>query len=428
LENASMTGTRVLIGPAAPVPLAGQGGAPRIGFAAHDPIEANILVLPVSDGRSVAVVALDALFGSDQLRDAILTSLGDRRALLEDLLLVASHSHSTPVLDPVKPGLGPCDMDHLQSVASRVAGALKQVLTVEESAPRDPAPSRVLWRGRSGCELNVVRRRRTLRITQRAPYFTLATELLPNREVATPHEIDLWICGDTPGQAQWIVWTWPCHATSFFHDTLISADFPGAVREGLREALGRPDLPVLYFPGFCGDIRADIDLAPANWKRRLATPFARPFAEQTPTSYAALCGQLTEAVLQALAGARPAGTLAPGATVRRTCLSFDTLMDSPRAGEVGLARLDSGNLCVLFVGAETCSPYYGLLAPLLPPRALLTGYTDAVPMYLPSDRQVAEGGYEVNGFRGSFGLPGTFYSRIEHKLIEAVRAMSTSAP
>jgi hypothetical protein len=80
------------------------------------------------------------------------------------------------------------------------------------------------------------------------------------------------------------------------------------------------------------------------------------------------------------------------------------------------------------MGAETCSPYYALLADLLPSRALLTGYADAVPLYLPVDSQIAEGGYEVDGFRDSFGLPGRFYDRIEQEFVDAVTALANPAP
>lgn len=418
-----MHATIASILPRRPVPLAGRGGAPRIGEVVHDPIEANLLLLPAADGRHVALVAIDALFGSAELRNGILSALGAAASYVADIVLVASHSHSTPTLDPVKTGLGACDPEHLAFVAETIANAMASALASAGAPDASGTPMRLL-RGRSTCELNVVRRRRTLRLSGRPPFASIVTGLLPNRGAATPHGIDLWMARDDAGEVQWVVWNWPCHATSFFHDTQISADFPGAVRAALRRAAGNPQLPVLYLPGFCGDIRADSERSPVAWRRRLATPFARPFADVTAASYDSFCKRVSTAAVAALGSARPAGTLRPDARMARAAVPFVNIMSTPKAGAVGLARLDCGDLCMLFMGAETCSPYYALLADLLPSQALLTGYADVVPLYLPVDRQVAEGGYEVDGFRGSFGLPGRFHDRIQQAFVDGVAALA----
>ena len=42
---------------------------------------------------------------------------------------------------------------------------------------------------------------------------------------------------------------------------------------------------------------------------------------------------------------------------------------------------------------------------------LYTGYLGAVFGYLPTAKQVTEGGYEVNGFQSLFGMSGRFDSR-----------------
>jgi hypothetical protein len=406
--------TTVQISPAMPVPMAGRGGAERIGFNIDCGIEANILLLPAEHGKLIAIVALDALFGSTQLRQAIWDALGADETKVADIVLVASHTHNAPTLDPMKPGLGRCDLSHLASVARRIGSAICRSLG--GSSDRNM----LVLCGRAECTDNAVRRRFTVRLSSKWPFVDLGTHLLPNRRVVTPHTVDVRLGTDVDRNPKWLVWSWPCHATSYFDNWAVSPDFPGTVRDSVRAALGIPDLPIVYLPGFCGDIRSDSARSPVDWKRRLATPLARPFAESTAETYAAFCDRVTRAVVGAVGCAQEVEPNHLEATLSRDALPLSSIMDTPIDGEIALVHIDYGSLNFLFMGAETCSPYYALLAPLFPENALLSGYADAVPLYLPDDRQIAEGGYEAVGFRHSFGLPGSFHPKIESTIISAV--------
>ena len=74
----------------------------------------------------------------------------------------------------------------------------------------------------------------------------------------------------------------------------------------------------------------------------------------------------------------------------------------------------------------SCEPVCGLL-PLFRAghgQPLCAGYLDHIYGYLPSDSQVAEGGYEPHTFRTNFSLPGRYHPDIEARLVRFLRQRS----
>lgn len=408
---------RTILTPPTSVPLAGRGLGARHSAAVAEDIEANVILLAGAP-LPVALVAVDTLFCSDALHAAVLAAVQSSQGeVLRDLILVASHTHNAPSLDPAKPGLGLVDDAFFSATVASIANAIIAALATLSVGPCH------LERGEDQCLANVVRRRRTLRIMPRAPFAEISTQILPNRRVHTPHDLTLIVARDAIGTPIWALWRWTCHATAFPDSLTISPDFPGPVRAHIRKSLGVADLPIIYLPGFAGDVRADAGSGQTAWRKRATTPFARPFADASKENFDDLCRSACDAVDRALAKMAPSGTLSNAISVNRAAIAFDELMETPRTGSIGLIRVDAAPLHFLFMGAETCSPYEALLAPLLPAGALLSGYAGEVPLYLPVDSQVAEGGYEVDGFRHSFDLPGRYFPAIQAKICTAVAAL-----
>src|ERR1700722_19590509 len=70
------------------------------------------------------------------------------------------------------------------------------------------------------------------------------------------------------GQPLGVIWHYTCHPTAVVPENVISADYPGAVRQALRERFG--EIPCVFAQGFCGDIRPDIRRSQkAGWRERL---------------------------------------------------------------------------------------------------------------------------------------------------------------
>ena len=388
--------------------------------AIADDIEANIVILPGVDG-AIVLVGLDTLFSSQEFETLVLSHIDEReRGKIAAIFFIASHTHNAPALDPGKPRLGVADADHMADVASRVGKRISQ-------AARTRSLSVHVQRGDDRCELNVMRRRKGWRLRPRWPFLSRGVNMTPDTAAVIPQELKVVVARDADGLAQWVVWTWCCHPTAFPEFGNVSADFPGTVRRAIREHLGSPDLPVVFLPGFCGDVRADPSILPVSFRSLAQTPFQRPFARATERNYARLCEALSRAVRAAIDRCGAAEALAPARAATVTFPLERILAGNHNAGdrnEVAVSCIEAGPVGFLLVGAEVCSIYVGKCLELISRDWLVSGYTGQVFGYLPDNNQVKEGGYEAEGFFPLFGLEGRFSTEVEAPFLDAVRAAS----
>ncbi len=74
------------------------------------------------------------------------------------------------------------------------------------------------------------------------------------------------------------------------------------------------------------------------------------------------------------------------------------------------------------ISAEVVIEYLPLFQKLNPKKKIIgVGYTDFVFGYLPTDKQIQEGGYEGADFFSAFNLKGQFNPNIEKQVVEAVQ-------
>jgi hypothetical protein len=168
-----------------------------------------------------------------------------------------------------------------------------------------------------------------------------------------------------------VIWHYTCHATAVIPSDVISADFPGAVRRALRQRFG--EIPCVFAQGFCGDISPKI-------------AGTGPRESNSPGILAAGAGQIPLA--EFFDGRAP---------------------DKPLSIQV----LQLGTVFELIaVSAEVTVEWQSILDSALPAGEgrlrLYAGYLGALYGYLPTPRQIGEGGYEVTGFQHLFGLSGNF--------------------
>jgi hypothetical protein len=397
--------------PSHPLPLAGYAGrlAPflRIGRA----LEANVLCFEIEDGPDLCIVALDGLFASRELERLILERLEPPHPIL---MLIASHSHCAPSLDDLKPVLGIVDLNYLCEVADTVATTIVSAKTQVGDVALHYGV------GSAGGAIN--RRRRWVSISKRFPMLSLRWVMAPNTKAPRYDAVQALVVGDDPASPSAVIWSWPCHAVSAPNKGVVDSDFPGAVRQLLRVHFSKPNLPVLYLPGFCGDIRPDVrgsKFSLSNLLRHSFLPIT-PFGPDSQESFEALSASTAQGLMSAVAASRPVSSDC-AVTVTSTCLDLSTMLRPPQAVAVDVHRIDVGDVCFLLVGAEVCSPYYEKLGfdPSTP--MFLSGYTGPVFGYLPTEKQRREGGYEASGFFPAFGLKGRFKPGVEDAFLAAVR-------
>ncbi len=399
----------VAIDPAKPIAVFSHSDV-RVDPAASPCLEANWIAWPGEGGFGV-LITLDTLFSSAKFEAELTSQLVSLDVGVASLTVVASHSHNTPSLDPCKPLLGRCEPSYLADTAAAVARSIAGALDGGHGQP----VTQIRF-GSAEVPGSCFRRRRGFSLRKQWPYAGIDTQLAPNPSVDIPRTLRLWVfakqdAGD--GGTHFALVSWPCHPISRRSTRLISADFVAVIRQALRDRLST-DLPVLFAPGCCGDIRPDLRAALLTHPRRLLFPypFQTSFARPGPEGEAAFDRGLTGAVTTALEYLQ-ALPVRSGVIAVRGALALELILAEQDGGEMPVAGLDLWGVQVLGLGAEPSFYWTGALGwDAAAPDRLLTGYTGPVFGYLPMDRQIPQKGYEVEWFRRSFDLQGRYTSDI----------------
>ena len=215
-----------------PLPIGGRMDGYRVRMATSTgilrPLECSAVLLEV-DGERILLVSVDAVAIDATIVARIRNATSTELSMYEDRILVcATHTHAGPV------GLRAATFDSAyeldpQVVELYVSAALSAARSAAESLSEATISYSV------GEVVGVAASRRD-----------------PNEGIescATLLSVDT-----AGGEPIAKVWNFACHATVLSSsNTLISPDLPGEVRVCLREQT-RSNLPVVYLPGFGGDI------------------------------------------------------------------------------------------------------------------------------------------------------------------------------
>jgi hypothetical protein len=245
-----------------------EPGTPLGGYVARtgpatgtlDPLEIGALSLVAGEDELV-IVAADVVAVDEALTRQVARSAGISR---DALLLAASHTHSGPA--GISARLHPASEEQIDhALRRRFVAACAEVITGAR-ARRMPAQVAIGQAETRGLAAN--------RNDPAGP----ADPTLTAVDVRT-----------SGGSRIAAIVHWACHPTALGADNLlVSADFPGAMRRGLRGRLGTPELPVLYLNGAAGDV---------------STRFTRQ--DQSPAEVDRLGEALAEAAGAALDDAEP---------------------------------------------------------------------------------------------------------------------------
>ncbi len=397
-----------------PVRLAGYPSRTALCADILDPIEVGAILFE-GPGRRALLLSFDLLQVGSELQNLVVSKLEKRGFGRDEIVLQATHTHGAPATDKACAALGVPDERYVAELGDAVDELVGQVQRQE--------PAEVSFEIFEGQLRHAINRRRywpfptigrmhgfnltsiAFSPNPKGPKNELATVLLM-RDVRDDRPIAL-------------LWHYTCHPTAVIPTDAISADFPGKVRERLRQRLG--SIPCLFLTGFCGNIRPHIVPAPR------AIPLREHFQ------------RLVRIVFF--------GNLFPSLSVddwRRWSDSLASELDeiaqrpaarkfNPQQLRVGSASIPLDNffhgkappkpLCAQVLGFDDALEIVGLSAePSVeweteigkampkPPGCirLYAGYLGSLCGYLPTAAQVPEGGYEVEGFQSLFGFSGHF--------------------
>lgn len=220
----------------------------------RDELEANALYV-AGDGDGIVLVSGD-LAGMEPEQVARICGRAGAAAGISprSIILAFTHTHGGPVMMPSNRYNAPDPAYHAQ-----LEDRLVEVVARAVAAAR---PAELAW-GQGQAVLGYNRRlcfadgSHAMHGNTRRPDFTGL------EGASDPHHTALFARG-TDGAPIAVVYNNASHPTTFYGADCFSADFPGAARKLIREALGGP-VPVLYLNGAQGDISLEDMLAPAPY-------------------------------------------------------------------------------------------------------------------------------------------------------------------
>ena len=408
------------ITPPVGIALGGRGGSGAVpSTKVLDPLYAQVCYVKDEKGAGFALVSFDIVGMSHDLAEKIRADLVHELGVDWKLaILNCSHTHSGPnmIRENIAAG-GPFpqnEVDYFKSLRTKITEAAR-------SARKSVKPVDVqIFEGTSDVAIN---RRGTNKLGK--------ISILPNPK--GPIDENLWVLKLTPkdGSAPAVVFSYACHAVIVYGYayTGISADFPGVARNALREHLGA-GTHVQFVQGFAGNVRP----------RAVANAQMNGFGGGNPDKLKKAGTDLANDVMAALKG--KGDTIKPdfAAATDRPFLARDnppprdtyekmkteTNAYTRAAAEYWLKAYDTGEgfakgdawpfglirfdkkHWIVFSAGEPVVEWRPKIAKWLGSRKVVTfGYCESA-TYLPTDKLLPEGGYEVlecNRMRASSPAP-----------------------
>jgi hypothetical protein len=411
-----------------PVRLAGYAARKTPVSAIADPIEVSALLLECGGPRCL-LFSFDLMIVGSDLERIILSKLQGMGFRPDEIVLLASHTHSAPATDQACERLGIPDITFVADVADAAENLVRQI---ERQQPCEISLN--IFQGRLNHSIN-------RRLYWPFPTFgrtygfrSASMSFAPNPAGPTDEAATLALLrNEDDGQPLAMIWHYTCHPTAVVPEDVISADYPGAVRRALRQRFG--EIPCVFLQGFCGDIRPNITASrKLGWRehlrrmiRRIASGplFASPSAEDWMRWSQTLAARVCD-----IAQGSPAKRFSPtslqtgSASISLGEFFKGSVPDKPLAVQV--VRIGE-ELEIVALSAEACVEWQRILDEAMPPAErrtrLYAGYLGALFGYLPTAAQIPQGGYEVEGFQSLFGLSGDFVAdRIDAAVVGCVRA------
>lgn len=379
--------------------MTGYGNRNKRAEKVHD--ELHVRALALGDGRKrVVLVAADILGFPPVLNRAIRAEAKKRHGLEDgDLLLVASHTHGGPAI-PERPspeifhGLPAEDAKEIFAYADGLQARVLEAISTSLAAM---AP----------VELTLTRTTATFGMNRRFKNPDGSFKIADNPAGLTDPDVPV-LRATSGGRTIATVFNYACHCTTLGGIYEYNADWAGPACAKIEAKSGG----VALFATGCG---ADLNPSPrapgafdladrhgtAIAEAVVAAPAGRPLTGPFRTSYASVDLPLEKAPSRELL---EKGLGAKDVFRQRHSREMLKLLDAgrlPAAVPLPIQAWHFGDVTLAAIGGETCVEYALRLKKELGVTFVL-GYANEVPCYIPSEKVLAEGGYEA-GWGAEFG-------------------------
>lgn len=411
----------IIITPQEALPLAGFPNRTGNYAAVADDIEINLVVIK-EHNKYYLLYAVDTFIVPAVFEAHIATVFGAELGIdHSNIWIGASHTHFAPSLDAATPLLGACDQGYVSFVKEKMTELTRQVLG---SGLKDGYIAHT-----SGeAPLNINRRKRLLRRKDDGS-IGMKTLLLPNYDGASDPSLHLLKFCSGNGAILAYFWNYACHPVHALNRQNLSSDYIGYVRNKIRRQENNAALPIVFFQGFAGNLRADVStVTHTRFTDRVRYFFQLlPKYVNFPTAehYTEWCGLLWQKIHELLK-AETKTTVRSGLSSAIVQQPLKDYIGEQPADMLNVKKLDLGdNISLVGINAEVVTEYSTIVKQMLAEKTVINiGYLAGTRTYLPTDAMLKEKGYEVDGFRKLFGISGTFKPSLEEKIKNAIAALS----
>ncbi|MDP6361315.1 MAG: hypothetical protein QF473_39755 [Planctomycetota bacterium] len=228
-------------------------GHEKRAVAIRDDLEANALFL-TDDATNLLLISCDLAALEDEFVKPCCEYIAEQSGIdRSDIIIACSHTHGGPCLLPTNRRT-PVDEEYLQRLRVRLT-------ELSCSAVQSAAPCSIaIGRGTAAIGFN---RRCCWEDGSHTMHGNTELREFTGLEGPEDHDHTAVFVRNESGDLAAILHHNTSHPTAFYGSDVYSADFPGAARAWLREALNE-DLPVLFLNGAQGDISMEDQMSPSK--------------------------------------------------------------------------------------------------------------------------------------------------------------------
>jgi hypothetical protein len=418
---------RVNISPELPIWLSGYGARNKPAQDKLDDLWAKALVLEAADGRRAVLVTMDLVGVDRELSREVCRRIEEKFNLPRSAIaLSVSHTHSGPVVRSNLAAMYSLDARETKRIEDYGSKLADKLVDVVEAAFESRKPARLSWtvgkatfavNRRNNPEGDVPRRQREQGLV--GPVDHDLPVLVIHSTAETP-ELRAIIAG------------YACHATVLSEYSL-SADWPGVGQNELERR--HPGATVLFWAG-CGADQNPLPRRSIDLLQRHGRAFAdavdvalnsplQPIKSSLGSAYEEI--DLKFAALPSRDELESAASGSPPQSAWAKYLlktwDRDGGLPSSYPYPVQVWRLGD-EINWLFLGGEVVVDYsLRLKSELGRDKTWVASYSNDVMGYIPSQRVLAEGGYEGGGSRIPYGLPAVWTPEVEPQIIATVHRL-----
>jgi hypothetical protein len=409
------------ITPTVPLPLAGFTTRRGVFQGITHRLYARIFAFEQTDAagapKRALIVSADLIWWGTERMDYVRKALKERYGIEgEAIILQGTHTHSGPQTSTRHTSsIGECDRDYVKKLEDILIAGVGQALHNMESV--------TIERGKGQCDINMNRRK----------LIDGQMRMAPNEDGPIDRDVTVIRFRRTDGSDKAVMVHYTCHPT-ITDSNYISSEYCGVAMENVEKQLGG-DVISAFLQGCCGNIRpalirdggfykgVDAEVCALGGKLSAEVMVVLNRA-MTPLKLAALKSQRIQIplflqslpTLEELQQKQNAeGTIGAWS---RMLLSDPDRIQPVVWFDMTLLRIADG-LSFLSMNGEVVVEYGLFLKENYGGRILPVPYSNGMVGYIPTARQVEEGGYEGRDSFAVFGLPAPFAPSLEEEIRRA---------